>query len=129
VEIDDLRKILPENDLNYLISKHDNFEVIQNGGEIHLIFHNYDFPNTYTPSQADLLVILPTGYPNASLDMFWTYPDVKLTNGAWPQAAEAHANYHGKDWQRWSRHISWRSNIDNLRTFLIAVRKEIEKGR
>jgi hypothetical protein len=128
IEIDELKKILPEPDVDYLVSKYTDLEVIKNVSDVHVIFHNYDFPEVYQPRQANLLIILPVGYPNAKGDMFWTYPDVQLAIGKWPISSEVHQDFHGKSWQRWSRHISWRSGIDNLRTFITAVQREITRG-
>lgn len=100
------------------------------GGEVHLIIHDYDFPAAYLPRKADLLIILPAGYPNAHPDMFWTYPDVKRANGAWPVNSDQHQAYGDRNWQRWSRHYQgqWRAGIDGLRSYLAAVRTEVAKG-
>lgn len=129
MEIEEMKKILPESDVDFLISKGYDFEVHQMGEGAHVIIKAFSFP-LYEPLQADMLIILPAGYPNAKLDMFWTYPDVKLKDGRWPAAAEHHQDYHGKSWQRWSRHIQreWRPGVDSLRTHLTMVIKEISKG-
>jgi hypothetical protein len=82
------------------------------------------------PRKANLMFILPAGYPNANLDMFWTEPVVKLANGNWPVNANQHALYGGVSWQRWSRHFqtAWRQGVDNLRTFVATIRKELSRG-
>lgn len=128
MEAIELGKIMPESDVTYLVSKYTDFDVITNGNDLHVIFPNHSFPDVYQTRQADLLIILPVGYPNAKLDMFWTYPDVKLTNGTWPTSSEVHQDFNAKSWQRWSRHINWRSGIDSLRTFVTAVQREILRG-
>jgi hypothetical protein len=128
--IGDPNNLLPELDRDFLNSKEYDFDVLRVGGEIHLIIHNFQFPAAYTPRQADLLIIIPAGYPNANLDMFWTYPDVMRANGGWPQASEHHQPHGERTWQRWSRHVQngWRPGTDCLQTFVAAVRKEIGKG-
>jgi len=121
--------LLPEIDVEFLEEKGFDCEVVQAAGEVRVIFHDFPFPAQYTPRQASLMVRLPAGYPNANPDMFWTKPDVKLTNGAFPQNADYH-DPSAEGWQRWSRHDnSWRAGIDNLRTKMASVRRELEKGR
>ena len=128
MQIDEIKTLLPEPDADYLASKCANVEVIKNGSDVHAIFHDHDFPEAYQPRQADLLIIIPAGYPSTKLDMFWTCPDVKLKDGKWPISSEVHQDFHGRSWQRWSRHINWRGGIDNLRTFVTSVQREIERG-
>lgn len=122
---------LPEIDRDYLDSKQFDHAVAKSGSAVHLVIRGFELPEAYSPRRVDLLLILPAGYPNSSPDMFWTHPDVKLANGAWPQAAEVHEIYGERSWQRWSRHFnggSWRPGIDNIRTFLAAIRRELSKG-
>lgn len=122
---------LPEVDRDYLESKQYDHVVEKVGDAVHLIIRGFELPEAYLPRRADLLLILPAGYPNSSPDMFWTHPDIKLTNGAWPQAAEVHETYGDRSWQRWSRHFnggSWRPGIDTICTFLAAIRRELSKG-
>lgn len=122
--------LLPEIDREFLEEKGYAFDVTQVGGEVHVILRGYEFPTVYTPRTADLLIILPAGYPNANPDMYWTYPDVKLVNGQWPLNGDHHHTYGSRSWQRWSRHFQgqWRPGVDTFRAYLAAVRKEIAKG-
>lgn len=122
--------LISENDREYLQEKEYVFDVARVDPNIHLVIRDFDLPEAYTPRTADLLIILPAGYPNAALDMFWTCPDVKLANGNWPNRCESHQEYSGRNWQRWSRHFPnpWRAGVDNIRTFLTVVRREIAKG-
>ena len=48
----------------------------------------------------------------------------------WPDRAEPHVTFEGIAWQQWSRHfrIPWRQGVDNLRTFIASVRRELAKG-
>src|SRR5690349_9877789 len=99
-----------------------DFEIVTEGSQGYLILKNWQFPEAYSPRVADLMIILTPGYPMAALDMFWTSPDIKLAStGAWPQACEHHEQHAGRNWQRWSRHTTWRSGIDDLKTFITAV--------
>lgn len=125
-----IEDLVPEIDLDFLREKEIDFTATRTGDDVHIVVRGFSFPEQYTPRTADLLIILPAGYPNANLDMFWTRPDVKLANGNWPQNCDAHADYAGVTWQRWSRHFktAWRQNVDSLRTFLVTIRKEIARG-
>ena len=121
-------ELIPELDREFLSEKGYVFEVVSGKGPLFLIIKDFPFSTSYVPQIADLLIIIPAGYPNAPLDMFWTNPDVKLTNGNWPSASEHHEQYNGRSWQRWSRHGGWRMGIDSIKSFLASVKKEIAKG-
>jgi hypothetical protein len=60
--------------------------------------------------------------------MFYTIPDLKLPSGAYPQSCDQHPSIGNRPWQQWSRHLTWRSGTDNLRTFIAAVTAEVNKG-
>ena len=122
--------LIPELDRDFLKEKAYDFTIIPENGALLLVIRAFSFPVAYTPTTANLLIVIPAGYPNAQLDMFWTQPDVKLASGAFPAAANNYGNYAGQKWQRWSRHsqVPWRPGIDNLRTFFAALKKELEKG-
>jgi hypothetical protein len=130
VSAEEQKDILPEIDRDFLDEKGCAYDLAKCGGETHVVIHDFDFPEAYLPRKADLLIILPAGYPNSHPDMFWTHPDVRRTNGTWPAASEHHAVYGNRNWQRWSRHYQgqWRAGIDNFRSYLAAVRHEIGKG-
>ena len=121
--------LLPELDVEFLNEKNFDCEVVQVGGEVRVIINDFPFPAQYSPRTARLMLRLPSGYPNANPDMFWTSPDVKLLNGNLP----LNANYYdpsADNWQRWSRHDnSWRPGTDDLRTKIASVRRELEAGR
>jgi hypothetical protein len=120
--------MLPEQAIDYLESKEYEYEFFEQPESNYLLIHQFPLPDVYMPCTVDLLLKVPHGYPNAPMDMFWTIPTVRFTNGAVPVATEHHEQYLGKSWQRWSRHIAWRTGIDNIRTFITAIRKEIAKG-
>lgn len=119
--------LIPEDDAEFLTEKGYEYELVQVGTEIHLIIHQFPFA-AYVPQEADLLVRLLSGYPQTAVDMFYTIPDVKLPSGAFPQNCDQHPALGGRIWQQWSRHLTWRFGIDNLRTFVRAVAAEVKKG-
>ncbi len=120
---------LPERDREFLEEKGFSYELVEFPGGTYLIIDNFPFPAAYTPIAAKILIVLPTGYPEAKVDMIYTIPDVKLVNGQWPQACEAHVVHNGLTWQQWSRHLVWRIGVDNIRTFIAAMKKELDLGR
>lgn len=125
----DDREELPEADRLHLDEKGYDYEVRAAGGELDVIIHKFPLPPAYEPRECDLLLRLPVGYPNAKADMFWTTPGVQLAKGGTPQAADQPATYAGRSWQRWSRHFGgWRPGVDGVRSYLAAVRKELDKG-
>jgi hypothetical protein len=119
--------LIPEDDIEFLKEKGFEYELVESGQDIHLIIHHFPFP-LYVPKEADILIRLLSGYPQTPVDMFFTIPDVKLPSGNFPDRSDQHPAIGGKQWQQWSRHLTWREGIDNLRTFLAAVSLEISKG-
>ncbi len=122
--------LIPKSDEDYLREKGFDFEIKQEGNEVHVVLRNWKLSSVYTPTTADVLIRLLPNYPSTQLDMFWTIPDVKLAStGSWPTAAAEHETYGGRSWQRWSRHTpEWRPGIDSLRTFITAISAEINRG-
>ncbi len=120
--------LIPQSDEQFLEGQPYKYTLEEQGNDIHLILKDVKFPEQYAPRTADVLILLPTGYPNAKLDMFRTRPDVKFVNGSWPDRADVHVDLGGEKWQQWSRHYEWRDGIDGLRTFIASVHKEISLG-
>jgi hypothetical protein len=122
--------ILPEIDRDFLAEKGFNYTATDVGNSILVVLKEFAFPEAYNPRTADLLIVLPAGYPNANVDMFYTCPDVKLASGSWPLNCDGRVNYCGQEWQQWSRHfkVQWRQGVDSLRTFIASIRRELSKG-
>ncbi len=77
---------------------------------------------------ADVLVLLPSGYPDVPPDMFYTEPWLRLAQGnSYPARAGRPHCFAGVQWQRWSRHNhEWRPGIDGLRTMIKRIETAIE---
>jgi hypothetical protein len=122
--------MLLDDDEQFLKEKGYSYTTALESSIVHVVIKGFPFPVTYKPTEADLLIRLPAGYPQANPDMFWTRPDVTLASGAAPQAATTHETYLGQSWQRWSRHWgnAWRAGLDTLRTFIAAVQAELMRG-
>jgi hypothetical protein len=95
-----------------------------------IIIKDYLLPTgLYNVNQADLLIIIPNGYPRLPLDMFFTYPILKYQEkNTYPGQADVFCDFFGLKWQRWSRHYKWDFNKHNILTHLQVVLKCIEKG-
>jgi hypothetical protein len=118
--------LLPEPDMEFLLEKDYDYNLIKHGASIHLILKNFPFSDRFTPREADLLIMFHAGYPNAKLDMFWTSPEVRYQNGSLPAATNQYQDFHNRSWQRWSRHGDWRGGVDNLRSFISTIKKETD---
>lgn len=65
----------------------------------------------------NLLIRIHETHPHAKPDMFWVFPHVRLATGAYPQAADNFMVAYGRNWQRFSWHMTrhnWRPHQDTL---------------
>jgi hypothetical protein len=95
----------------------------QAGGWVFVVISNYELPTGFSPSQVDLLVKLPPGFPDAAPDMFWVHPEVRAPNGSVPKATSPELLL-GKNWQRFSWHLApgaWKPGVSELRDFLRCI--------
>jgi hypothetical protein len=85
----------------------------------------------YNHEKADVLIMLPCGYPDACPDMFFLLPWIQLReSGKYPTAANVAHTFNGQQWQRWSRHSSdWRPGVDGLHTMIARFRRAVETAR
>lgn len=100
-----------------------------------VVLPGYQLPDGFEPRVIELLLMLPFGFPDTQPDMFWADPHVTL-HGAAPQATEMTQPIIGRQWQRFSRHLTpgtWRSGVDDLRSWLSLIAtilaREAEQGR
>lgn len=130
MSVADVEELLPEADRDFLVAAGYEHTIERVGEQTHIVIKSFPLPR-YKPQNADLLIIVPNGYPNSKLDMFWTFPDVSLPSGQVPHKADVHEQHGGRNWQRWSRHIAdgqWRAGVDNLRSYITTVKTELAKG-
>jgi hypothetical protein len=111
--------VLPSRCRKYLVEREVAFEEVaspQNG----IILRAYPVPpGRFDHDKADLLILLPAGYPDVRPDMFYAMPWLKLPNGSYPNRADQPFDFNGQRWQRWSRHQEqWRPGIDGIWTML-----------
>lgn len=122
---------LPPSDQEYLASKGILFEEIEDGGKKGLVLKGWRLPNgRFDATAADILIILPSGYPDVAPDMFHLMPWVKLVSvGRYPTKADQSVTFAGKSWQRWSRHNKeWRAGADGIWTMIKRVQDALEKA-
>jgi len=120
---------LPSRDREYLESKGFVFQEIVDGQNRGIILPKFRLPaQKYDVSQVDVLIILPSGYPDVAPDMFYLEPWVKLVEGdRYPKATQSRLSFNGRSWQRWSRHNNeWRRGIDGIWTMLKRVEHALE---
>jgi hypothetical protein len=112
---------LPEKDRRYLADQGLVYEEVEHNGQKALIFRNYSLPaGVFDHAAADVLVLLPGGWPDTGADMFYLFPWVKvLRTGAYANCADQPHQFGDRTWQRWSRHNeAWRRGRDGIWTVL-----------
>lgn len=121
---------LPAIDAKYLADRDIKYEVTVESGMICVLFPAYRLPQGLVPAHSDLLLRLNPGYPDVPPDMWWFGNPVRRASGAAIPATDQTESYLGRQWQRWSRHLTpgqWRTGIDNLESFLALIRMELER--
>lgn len=111
--------MLRPTDAAELVARGLRYDVVSEGNMIAVVVRGYPVPPGYSPTTTDMLLLLPTGFPDAAPDMFWT-SDRLVVNGIAPPATDVVENRVGRSWYRWSRHLNghWRPGIDDLRSYL-----------
>jgi hypothetical protein len=120
---------LPEDDERYLTEKGFDWVTVPNGNGIHLIIRGYPLDTSrYDRDATDIMLIIPSGYPQSPLDMFYADPWIKLRTGADPPQASVVIEAGPRRWQRFSRHLPqpWRVGIDGLHVFLAMIAAELQ---
>lgn len=113
--------VLPPADRAHLEARGIAYEVVSQGGQAAVILTGYTLPEAkFDHAVADILILLPAGYPDALVDMFYCDPWLKLRGAnRYPKAADVTHSFAGRNWQRWSRHSdAWRPGIDGIHTVL-----------
>ncbi len=120
---------LPPKDREYLEGKGLNYEERDTSGQKAIILHDHLLPDSkFDAIKADVLIMLPPGYPDMAPDMFYLDPWVRLANSnRYPNAADQRHDFDGRNWQRWSRHNKdWRAGVDGIWVMLKRVQNALE---
>jgi hypothetical protein len=123
---------LPSADRTYLEDHAIPYEVVSDGAQVGVVIKDVALPKRkFDHEKADLLILLPGGYPDACPDMFFMFPWVQLIAASrYPRCADVPHMFGGKRWQRWSRHSgAWRPGIDGLHTMIARAQHAIEGAR
>jgi len=121
--------VLPIKCRRYLTERGTPFEEIEEGGQRGVIFRAFPLPaDRFDVPSADILLLLPPGYPDSAPDMFYALPWLRLTpSNQYPRAADQPVTFQGVAWQRWSRHNhAWRPGLDGIWTMLKRVEEALE---
>ncbi|HCI47064.1 MAG TPA: hypothetical protein DFI00_07205 [Rhodospirillaceae bacterium] len=121
--------VLPTRDRRYLNDRGLAFTEHQEGAQNAVVIHGYSLPaDKYQVGRADILILLPRGYPDAAPDMFYAVPWLTLaTSQRYPRQADQPLQFEGQRWQRWSRHNNtWRPGVDGIWTILKRVETALE---
>lgn len=119
---------LPPNDVEFLDNTYPGWESTSDGW---VLIPNYPLPAGFTVPQTTVAIQITPNYPSAALDMAYFYPAVLREDGKRIPNTECKVSIDGNDFQRWSRHYvpgSWRPDIDNLATHLLAMEGWFEKA-
>lgn len=122
--------VLPSRCRKYLVEGGIAFDEVE-APEKAVILRAYPVPKgRFDSDKADILILLPSGYPDVRPDMFHALPWLKLTAGnRYPKAADQPVQFNGQSWQRWSRHNDqWRPGIDGIWTMLRRIDTALEKA-
>lgn len=123
---------LPEADQRYLDSHGISAEVVTDGAQTAVVFKQLLLPqDKFNHLAADVLVILPPGYPDVAPDMFFCDPWLTLVSaGRYPTCADQPYAFASLNWQRWSRHnSSWRPGVDGLHTMIKRIEHALAEAK
>ena len=123
---------LPSKDQTYLSGHGYAFEVLTEDGHTGVVLKDLLLPaGKFNCETADVLILLPRGYPDCPPDMFYVSPKLVLAGtGQIPKACTAEHRFGGRVWQRWSRHNNaWRPGVDGLQTMVARVQTALAGAR
>lgn len=114
---------LPMKCRRYLNDRGIAFAEVEEGGQQAVILRGMALPEgRFDAANADILILLPGGYPDVAPDMFYATPWLRLVTGNYPNAADQPFPFNGGNWQRWSRHNNeWRAGKDGIWTMVKRV--------
>lgn len=123
--------LLPRRDRNYLEQNLSDHRSLVDNGQTGVILRNFPLPpKIYDAEKADILILLPPGYPDVPPDMFYCTPWLVLAaKGGYPKCADCAHSFNGITWQRWSRHNSqWRVGKDGIWTMIKRVEHALQEA-
>jgi hypothetical protein len=103
------------------------------GGAILIEIPGFIMPPGWNTNKANVIFLLPPGYPSAQPDCFWLEPaPIRLENGATPQASNDSNPVPGVGprgtWFSW--HLqSWNPNRDQILTYVNVIEQRLSPAR
>lgn len=106
-------------------------EAVPNGDRRWLLIHDYPVPEGFTASKTLLALEIPPTYPQAQIDMFYTYPPLGLPSGHPIPSTQISVQVRGLTLNGWSRHRGpgspWDPSTDNVVSHLALVESAMAK--
>lgn len=90
----------------------------------------------FNRDETEVLVDIPSGYPETAPDNFWVPTGIELIGGGQPErCSPEHRTHEGEQWDRFSWHVDsgWAASEDiedgsNLLTFMNSVEDRLGEG-
>lgn len=110
-------------DQAYLDENNFVWDAVVDAGMVCVTIKEYSLAAGLTPAVNELLIRLPSGFPDVGPDMFWLAEPVARVDGVEIPAIQVSEIYLTRSWQRWSRHIGagWRPGVDDLRNYMAYI--------
>ena len=126
-----LSALLPPRDSTYLDHSGLTYEDLVDGGHRGIVLRDFPLPaGKFDAAKADFLLLLPPGYPDCPVDMWYTRPWLKLASTG-VEARQTHIALQvgGTVWQRWSRHnYEWRRGVDGIHTMVARIQHALAEA-
>lgn len=122
---------LPSRCRNYLEGRDIAFEIVEDGSQKGVVLRQFPLPKgRFDAAAADILILLPAGYPDVPPDMFYASPWLRLIPAnCYPKAADQPIAFKGQRWQRWSRHNNtWRPGADGIWTMVKRIETALREA-
>jgi len=123
--------VLPLKCRRYLVERGMKFDEVEISGQKAVILRGVVLPaGRFDSAAADILILLPAGYPDSPPDMFYALPWLRLARTrTHPRRADQAYNFAGQNWQRWSRHNdAWRPGVDGIWTMVKRVEAALQEA-
>lgn len=126
-----LSALLPPRDKAYLDESGILYEDLIDGGHRGIVLRDFPLPEgKFDAAKADFLLLLPPGYPDCPIDMWYTRPWLKLAStGIEAKQTQIALQVGGVTWQRWSRHnYEWRRGVDGIHTMVARIQRALAEA-
>ena len=116
---------LPQEDTEFLNENGHTWNQEIEGDKRGLIISNYKLPSGYAPREVTMMLLIPSDYPTAKVDMFYFSPGASREDGVTIGALSEEEHF-GRRWQRWSRHYDWHPGEHNLAYHITYVGNQLK---